>query len=59
MKRARLAKMFRAVSSRCMACVERLLARLVMIALIFLVLFLLGVVLFMDWFTKAIYPKDK
>ena len=38
---------------------ERLLARLVMGALILFVLFLVAVVLFMDWFTKAIYPKDK
>ena len=41
-----------------MAC-ERLLARLVMGALIIFVLFLVAVVLILDWFTKAIYPKDK
>ena len=42
-----------------MGCVEQLLARLVMGALIIFVLFLVTVVLIMDWFTKAIYPKDK
>ena len=46
--------MFRAGSNRFTACAGRLLVRLVMGILILLVLFLVAVVLLMDWFTKWI-----